>query len=50
MVARNYFREILCSEKMLPVINYKEKMFLKNNYSLYFGSQSFVMKLFLLFH
>ena len=33
MVGRNYFREILCSEKMFPAINYKEKMFLKNNYS-----------------
>ena len=33
MVGRNYFREILCSEKIFPEITYKEKMFLRNNYS-----------------
>ena len=33
MVGRSYFREILCSEKMFPTTNYKEKMFLKNKYS-----------------
>ena len=30
MVGRNYFREILYSEKMFPAINYKEKMFFRN--------------------
>ena len=33
MVGHNYFREILCSEKMFPAINYKEKMILRNSYS-----------------
>ena len=33
MVGRNYFREILYSEKMFPAINYKEKMFFRNDYS-----------------
>ena len=33
MVDHNYFREILCSEKIFPEITYKEKMFLRNNYS-----------------
>ena len=32
MVGRNYFREILFSEKIFPEITYKEKMFLINNY------------------
>ena len=33
IVDRNYFREILYSEKTFPAINYKEKMFFRNNYS-----------------
>ena len=33
MIGRNYFCEILFSEKMFTAINYQEKMFLKNNYS-----------------
>ena len=35
MVGRNYFREILCSEKIFSEITYtyKEKVFLRNNYS-----------------
>ena len=33
MVGRNYFCEILRSEKIFPEITYKEKMFFKNNYS-----------------
>ena len=32
MVGRNYFCEILFSEKIFPEITYKEKMFLINNY------------------
>ena len=33
MVGRNYFREILCTEKIFPEITYKEKIFLRKNYS-----------------
>ena len=34
-------------KKLFSAINYKEKMFFGNNY---FGSQSFLMSLYLLFH
>ena len=35
-------------KKLFPAINYKEKMFL--GATIYFGSQSFLMSLYLLFH
>ena len=48
MVGRNYFREILCPEKIFPK-NLQEKNVFEEQL-LYFGSQSFLMNLYLLFH